>query len=151
MNRQRLIATVLVIGLTAGCGDGASALLAELDYVVREEQMAEISLGYFVVPVPMPFTGEFKQIATRNRMQFEFDLYAEVPSKYRSRAKAAAERNTGQLRDRVITACRSTPMEDLNDRSLVALKNHLVDTTMPLLDGVPIEQLRIVDRQTKPL
>ncbi len=151
MNRPMTIATLLLLGSIAGCGGQTSLLLAELDQVITEEQVAEISLGYFVVPVPMPFTGNFKNVATRNRMQFEFDLYAEVPMKYRARAESAAARNTGRLRDSVITACRGTPMEDLNDQSLAALKSHLVDTTTPLLDGVPIEQLRIVDRQTKPL
>jgi hypothetical protein len=145
------ILLVAILAVTVGCGQSATDMLAELDRVREEEHVAEIALGYYVVPVPMPYTGEHRELATRNRMQFEFDLYAEVPSKYRSRAKAAVKRNEGRLRDTVIFACRSTPMEDLNDQSLTALKSHLADSTIPLLDGVPIGQLRIVDRQTKPL
>ena len=148
---MRTLTILFALVALTGCGSSGKIAFDDLDVVEVEDQVVELSLGYFVIPIPIADLDDSVEIASRNRMQIEFALYAEVPSHFEKRARSAAARNEGRLRDSVITICRTAPMEDLNERSLTALKGHLLDTASPLLDGVPIEELRIVDRQTKPL
>lgn len=139
-----LLAMALAV---TGCGQRKHSPLDRFEHLPTTEKLETVSLGAYVVPVPLPATHE----APYRQVQVEFELYAAVAPRYKRHVLAEVKRLEGRMRDKVIEACRHTPVDDLLAPLLTTFKAHLVETVQPYLAHAPIERLHVADIQIKSL
>ncbi|MEN0109839.1 MAG: hypothetical protein AAF805_03865 [Planctomycetota bacterium] len=144
--RRRIVAPLLggVLGacVLAGCSEAPKAF--EMDEVTRlpdREELIEVDLGSFIVPVPVVLEQAIDRFEPDNLMQIEFDLFAVVEPSHVKKLERILERNGGRLRDRVIRVCRNTSRDDLIEAEWATLKAHLLDATQSLLGGPEVRRL----------
>lgn len=129
----------------SGCGEveEQASLFEEIGHLPTGEQSVELSIGSFIVPVPVVLESATERFEPDNLMQVEIDLFAVVdPSKVES-VKRHLVRHEGQLRDTVIRVCRSTTRDDLLDSQKATLKAHLLDAVQPLMGGEAVQRLGV--------
>jgi hypothetical protein len=143
---------VCVAGLLlAGCGQRAEFEFDYLDVAPVEEDLAEVPLGEYHIPVPVPSTRGRQQPAHRNRLQLDFRLVALVPPADEPLFSDAWQRHEGQIRDRVIAICRNASAEELLEPELATLKARLTDALAGQVGEKGMRQLLITDLVSQPL
>lgn len=134
----------------AGCGGVEELATPDYELLSFREQLAEIPLGAYSVPVPIAFEAE-GGLGRDNRLQFRFELFALVSPRDRAKAIACLARQKGQLRDTVISVCRNSTVDDLLDPQLSNLRSRLLDAIQPLLENVTPKRILVTRRMTEPL
>jgi flagellar basal body-associated protein FliL len=135
--------TALLI-VTFGCGSAPTFEFDEMDLVAAEEKFTEFPLGQFKVPIPAPENRLERRVATLNRVQVDFQLFALVEPIHKSHIEESWKRHEGMIRDRVIRVCRSATLEELHEPELETLKARLMDAIGPQL-GDELQQLLITE------
>ena len=128
-----------------GCGSGPTFEFDELDMVPGREELTEVALGEYQIPIPVIEYRADDRMTRRNRFQFDFKLFALVPARDRWQVEDAWARHEGKIRDRVIRVCRNTPLDDLQERQLASLKAELINWLGPQLGEGSIRQLMITE------
>jgi len=145
---ERLVRWLLVAWFVlapGGCGSGTKFEFDELDNVPGQEELTEVPLGAYGIPIPLVDSGADNHASRRNRFQFDFKLFALVPAGDRRHVEAAWTRHQGKIRDRVIRVCRNAPLDDLQEPPLASLKAELIQSIGPQLGEDAIRQLMITE------
>jgi hypothetical protein len=141
-----------ILGLLfAGCGQQAKFEFDHLDVAPVEEELAEVPMGEYHIPVPVSQTRGRKQPVDRNRLQLDFRLVALVPPADEPLFSDAWQRHEGQIRDRVISICRNASAEELLEPELATLKARLTDALASQVGEKGMRRLLITDLVSQPL
>lgn len=144
-HRGTPLALAALASLAAGCAEPEKAsVFDEISRMPTKEEMAEIDLGSFIVPVPIVLETAQAAYETGNLMEIEMRLVAVAYPDEVGQVERLMERNAGRIRDRVIRVCRSTTRDDLTESQKSTLKAHLLDAVQPLLGGDAIRQLVVL-------
>lgn len=137
----------------AGCGGDAETANDFSDLVVLpdSEELEEIDLGRFLIPVPVVLDAEDGELRTTNLLQLDFELVGIVAPRDVSRVKRLQDRHAGKLRDQVIRVCRSTSRDEILESESATLKAHLLDALQPILGGSHLRGLVIPRWIVEPL
>jgi hypothetical protein len=142
--RIALLYTVAGLGCAlGGCRSKSSFQFDALDLLPPEEELKEFPLGEYKIPIPLVDDRSQNKLTRRNRFQFDFALYALVSPKDKSQIKDAWERHEGQIRDQVMSVCRSASLDELQEPELATLKARLTDVLAAKLGERPLRQLVI--------
>lgn len=128
-----------------GCDSKSSFELDQLDVAPAEEELAEFPLGEYKIPIPLTDNCEQSTIVRRNRIEFDFQLFALVSPKEESQFEDAWNRHEGVIRDQVISICRRATVEELQEPELVTLKARLTDVLASQLGEKRLRQILITD------
>lgn len=139
-------ALALALGVS-GCSDTKRSPLERFEHLPTTEKLETVSLGLYVIPVPLPATDD----APLRQVQVEFELFAAVVPRHKRHVLDEVHRMEGRMRDGVIEACRQTPVDDLLAPLLTTFKGHLVETIQPYFAHVAIERLHVAEIQIKAL
>lgn len=145
-SRWPLHALLAGVLLMVGCGseEVQENVFDEISRMPTKEEMVEIDLGRYVVPVPMILESATERFEPANLMEIEMRLVAVADPGEAESVQRMKERNSGRIRDRVIRVCRSTTRDDLTESEKATLKAHLLDAVQPLLGGEAVRQLVIL-------
>lgn len=131
--------------LVVGCGgEEKASVFDEISRMPTREEMVEIDLGNFIVPVPMILETATERFEPANLMEIEMRLVAIADPSEAAQVERLQERNTGRIRDAVIQVCRTTTRDDLTESQKVTLKAHLLDAVQPLLGGEAVRQVVVL-------
>jgi hypothetical protein len=149
MNMLRSTCALLLAGClwaAGGCNEKSKFQFDELDFVPEREELTELSLGKYAIPIPVSDGGPGSTQNRRNRFQFDFELIAVVQREHESEVTDSWERHRGKIRDRVIRVCRNASLDDLEE-----LKAHLMDAVQAQLGDKQIRQLVIAEVKSREL
>jgi hypothetical protein len=128
-----------------GCGTKPGYKFDQLDILPAEEELTEFSLGKYQIPIPLSEDHGQNKLTRRNRLQFDFELFALVSPKEQSQFEDAWGRHEGVIRDEVINICRSATIDELREPELATLKARLTDVLASQLGEKRLRQLLITD------
>jgi hypothetical protein len=131
-----------------GCGAPASYEFDELDLTPAHNDLVEVWLGHYEIPVPIA-RGFGAGSISRNRIELSFDLYALVTRDYESQLADLWHRHEGNIRDGVIRVCRNASLDDLQEPELATLKSHLTDAVQAQLGPKGIRRLMLTEVKTR--
>lgn len=134
----------------AGCGGGVEVQPEDYEVLSFREQLAEVELGSYSVPVPITIETT-DGLGRDNRLQFRFELFALVSPRDKPKAEECLARQQGQLRDTVISVCRNSTVDDLLDPQLSNLRSRMLSAIQPLLENVTPKRMLVTRRMTEPL
>jgi hypothetical protein len=140
-----------MITAVGGCTSQSAYEFDALDSTPAQDDLNELSLGHYSIPIPIAKSDASSDGENRNRMEFAFDLYALVTPSYESQIQDSWERHEGNIRDCVIRVCRNASLEELQEPELSALKSHLIDVVQEQLGPNSIHRLLISEVATKEL
>lgn len=136
----------MLCAAVAGCGSNSNSHFERFERLPSVKELVTVPLGEYVIPVPVT-TDEQSKPNAATQVQMEFALHAAVlPENARTVSNSFA-RLEGRLRHKVIEVCRNTPVDDLLDPTLTALKTHLAESLKPFMGDAQIERIHIVDAQ----
>lgn len=141
------LAPLLAAALMVGCGGEESrqrVSLAQLEAGPDDSRFVEVHLGEYMIPVPT-VRRDLERPQQVNFMQMRFSLHGVVAEEDEKAALALAERHRGKLRDRVITACRESSLEDLGDPYLQTFRLRLLDQLQPLFNDGLLDRVLFTD------
>lgn len=144
--RPNRATAALAAMLVAVCGcaeEKKSTVFDEISRMPLREELVELDLGHFFIPVPIVLESATERFEPDNLMQIEFTLFAVVDPDRLSMVKRVRERNEGRIRNRVIRVCRNTPRDDLLEPELSTLKAHLLDDLQPLIGGPAVRRVGV--------
>lgn len=125
-----------------GCSeDKAPIAFDEISKLPVREELVEMNLGHFIIPVSMEAGADDEDDGYANLLQLKFDLVAIVDPTREYQVKQLMERHKGKIRDEVIRVCRNTARDDLLESEWATLKAHLLDAIQPLIGGQAIRRL----------
>lgn len=145
----RLVGLAAVVLALAGCGAQPTYELDELDLTPAQDELAEVSLGHYVIPIPYSRTqtGGTNSLP-RNRIELSFDLHVLVTRGYESQVSDMWQRHEGKIRDAIIGVCRNASLEHLQESELATLKSHLTDAVQAQLGSKSIRRLVVTEIRT---
>jgi hypothetical protein len=129
----------------AGCSSKSKFKFDEMDVAPAVEELAEFSLGQYKIPIAISVDDGAEAQVRRNRLQFDFQLYALVSPKEEPQLADAWERHQGVIRDNVINICRNASIDELQEPELATLKARLTDVLASQLGEKRLRQLLITD------
>jgi hypothetical protein len=142
--RIALLFTVAVLGFAAGgCNKKTTFQFDGLDVLPPEEELKEFPLGQYKIPIPIVEDRSQNKLIRRNRFQLDFTLFALVSPKEKSQIEDAWERHEGQIRDDVMSVCRSATLDELQEPELATHKARLTDILAAKLGEKQLRQLVI--------
>lgn len=143
-----LLSAVLLL---PGCGDEQVAklddYLEELEFERPLESVREIKLntdGPFRFPCATRYFDTTGSDVPPKWVQMKFDLYLITAEEDRLAVLASIKQHRGMLNDTVMTVCRGSSIEQLQDNRWAALKSRLLVAIRPLLGGERIRQISLV-------
>ncbi|MBA3483422.1 MAG: hypothetical protein H0T51_16555 [Pirellulales bacterium] len=145
--------------LGAGCAGEESARLVdfldELEFDVPLETAAYVSLGRFDIPISAQggagkASAFVQEIADQGLvwMRLQFELTAETTPAQEKELLEVAERHRGALSDAVLTAVRTSTVDELADPHLSAINAKLTDVVRPILGEELVRQFVLNDPAT---
>jgi hypothetical protein len=129
----------------AGCSSKSKFKFDQMDVAPAVEELAEFSLGQYKIPIPVSVDDGAEAQVRRNRLQFDFQLFALVTPKEEPQLADAWERHQGVIRDNVINICRNASVDELQEPELATLKARLTDVLASQLGEKRLRQLLITD------
>src|SRR5688572_1069227 len=101
-------AAIVLCLVSSGCSSKPAFEFDKLDRAPVEEGLTEFSLGKYTIPIPVIEHEKNRPSIQRNRVEFDFKLFALVSPREKSKIEDAWERREGVIRDQVIRVCRNT-------------------------------------------
>jgi hypothetical protein len=132
--------------VVCGCGSEPQFRFDELDTTPIQDELREVSLGKYVIPIPVLEEDTPASLHRRNLVQFDFELIAVVDRDDEPNMADSWERHQGKIRDRVIRVCRNSSIDDLDE-----LRAHLMDAVQSQLGTKEIRQLVIAEVKSRQL
>lgn len=147
------LASACVAVALAGCGgeETITFTIDEQEVGRISEELVEIEIGDFEVPVPVAYVDEHSKTRYKNAVLFRFHLDALVEPSAAGSAKRLVDRNRSAIRDRVMTTCREASVTELLDPYLNALRSRALDAIQPIFEGHLLRRLVVTDVITDPL
>jgi hypothetical protein len=127
-----------------GCGSRSAFEFDALDLAPPHEELAELSLGEYRIPIPA-LQDRGRSQTHCHRLEFDFELHALVSPKQQSRVADAWARHEGRIRDQVIRVCRNATLDELQEPELGTLKARLVDALASQIGGNHLRQLLLTE------
>jgi hypothetical protein len=150
--RAGLCAAIGGFALAAsGCKHESKFEFDVLDVAPAREELAELPLGEYRIPIPVSDVRGQEKRLPRNRMQLDFQLVALVPPGDEAKFADAWERHEGKIRDRVIQVCRNASSEELLEPEMTTLKAKLIDALASQMGEKEVRQLLMTDVVSQPL
>lgn len=140
-----IAAGLLSASLLAGCAAKSEYEFDSLDLAPPQENLSELKLGQYSIPIPVAVNREAKALVHRTAFQLDFELYALVRPEQKSTIENSWDRYEGKIRDRVIRVCRNSSVEELQDPELSALKARLMDALAEQFGKDDLRQLLITE------
>lgn len=147
LNGLRVVALLAMVG----CGGDEVSVYRRFEALPFRESLVEMPLGEFAIPVPVVAADEAGGLVRTNLLQTKFELYCQVKPAAESEVRQLAQRNRGELRDRVIRVCRNSSLEDLLDPQLSTFRSRVLDAIQPLFGGVTLRGVLVPEMNTDPL
>ena len=116
-----------------------------MDLLPAEEKMSEFSLGEYKIPIPVADEHAADSARHRNRLQFDFQLFALVAPNEETHLADVWKRHEGMIRNEVMNVCRSASVRDLQEPELATLKARLTNVLAARLGEKRLRQLLITD------
>ena len=144
--RRRYRSALALVGvvsvLLSGCfADPPKRAFEEIAALPSREELVEIEIGDFVVPIPLVLEPTDDRFEPDNLMQVEFGMFIVVEPKDVKQVKRLKRRNEGRIYDSVIRVCRNTARDDLLEAQKSTLKAHLLDAVQPYLGGDAVRRV----------
>lgn len=138
----------LPVGMLLGCG-GEEVVkledyLEELEFDRPLEQVKEIKVNSYRIPCAARHRDEAGRDAPPLWVQMKFDLYLIVSKDDEKTVLKGLERHRGMIDDTVISICRDSTVEQLQDNRWATLKTRLLDGIRPLLGEERVRQISLV-------
>jgi hypothetical protein len=125
--RPAVLAGIVLVCTLAGCGSRSEFAFEALDLAPPPEELAELSLGKYRIPIPVAEDRGQSRLSYRHRFQFDFELHALVSPAEEPQIADAWTRHEGEIRDQVIRVCRNASVDELQEPELGTLKARLMD------------------------
>jgi flagellar basal body-associated protein FliL len=149
------IILLLGLGLSAcalgGCKSKQSFQLDGVDVLPPVEELKEVPLGEYQIPIPIVDDRSQSKLTRHNRLQLDFKLFALVSPKEKSELEDSWTKHEGQIRDQVINVCRSATLDELQEPEFATLKARLTEVLAAKLGDKPLRQLVINEVVSQPL
>src|SRR5436190_7615607 len=136
-----LFATGVLCCAAGGCSSKAPFQLDGVDVLPPVEELKEFSLGEYRIPISVVDDRNQAKLTRHNRFQFNFSLYALVSPKEKSQIEDAWGRYEGQIRDQVISICRSATLDESQEPEMATLEARLTEVLAAKLGEKPLRQL----------
>lgn len=148
-----VLSCVAPLAVLAGCGGDAPVqfTINEQEMGRIAEELVEIPLGQYEVPVPAPYADDSAQTRYKTALLFRFRLDALVEPHESGSTARLIGRNKNSLRDRVMTTCRNSSVNELLDPQLTAFRARVLDEIQPLFEGHLVRRLVITEVLTDPM
>lgn len=130
-----LFLAICVCALVGCSGGSSSSIFDEIAQMPSREELVEVSMGAFIIPIPVVLESAIERFEADNLMQIELELFAVVDPDEASQVELLLEQHKGRIRDSVIQVCRSTTRDDLLETQKATLKAHLLDAVQPMIGG----------------
>lgn len=125
-----------------GCAeDKPKGIFDDIALLPVREELVEVTIGSFLIPVPVVLDDSEEGLQAENLIQLDFDLVAVVEPEHEGRVERFLKRHEGRVRNEVIKVCRNTARDDVLESEWSTLKAHLLDATQPLLGGLGVRRL----------
>jgi flagellar basal body-associated protein FliL len=147
--RTGVAATCAILFALSGCGSRTAFEFDALDSTPAQDEMAEVSLGHYAIPIPIAKQEEVVEGESRNRLVFAFDLFALVSPNEVAALNESRQRHEGNVRDCIIRICRNASVEELQEPDLSTLKSHLTDAVQEELGVKSIHRLLVSEVSSK--
>jgi hypothetical protein len=148
VSRKSTLAVVICAALLAiapGCSSKPTYEFDRMDLLPAKENLSEFSLGEYKIPIPVSDKESSNKARHRNRLQFDFQLFALVSPHEESQLADAWQRHQGMIRNDVINICRTASVSDLQEPELATLKARLTNVLAAHLGEKRLRQLLITD------
>jgi len=146
--RYRTVGLLTLISaalLLPGCaGEKVAKLedyLEELEFDRPLESVKEIKVESYRIPCAARHHDAAGREVLPMWVQIKFDLYVVVAEEHEKAVKASIERHRGMLDDTVISICRGSTIDQLQDSRWSTLKSHLLEGIRPLLGEERVRQI----------
>ena len=140
-----LWAGIVVFCGASGCGSRCAFEFDALDLAPPQEELTELSLGEYRIPIPVADQRGPSQLSYRHRFQFDFALHALVSPAEKSQVADAWARHEGQIRDKVIRVCRNATIDELQEPELATLKARLIDALASQMGESEVRRLLLTE------
>src|SRR5262245_58366546 len=135
----------------SGCKSKEPFQLDGIDVLPPVEELKEVPLGEYQIPIPIVDDRTQARLTRHNRLQLDFKLFALVSPREKSELEDSWERHEGQIRDQVISICRSATLDELQEPEFATLKARLTEVLAANLGEKPLRQLVINEVVSQPL
>ncbi len=143
-----LLTLLLAALLLPGCG-GEEVVqlddyLEELEFDRPLESVKEIKVNTYRIPCAAGHHDAAGRDIAPMWVQMKFDLYVIAAEEDEKAVLAGIERHRGMLDDTIITICRRSTIDQLQDNRWATIKTRLLDGIRPLLGEKRIRQIALV-------
>jgi ABC-type uncharacterized transport system auxiliary subunit len=139
---------LLCAALLSGCGGEVETqledYLVELEFDRPMESVKEIKVNSYRFPCAASLRDEAGADLPPMWVQMKFDLYVVVAEEDEEAVLAAIKRHQGMLDDTVMSVCRKSSIEQLQDSRWASLKSQLIEAVRPLLGEKRVRQLTFI-------
>ena len=144
--------TLLTISvcLCFGCGKDET-YVDEMEILPQKEELAEFSLGKYMIPLPVNPLVHATEWSHGNPMYLSFDLFVVVKPNDISKIERAWARSEGRFRDEVLTTCRQANLDELTEPTLATLKGKLIRVAIRRFDEHIVRRIVINEIKVRPL
>ncbi len=134
--------------LLPGCG-GEEVVqlddyLEELEFDRPLESVKEIKVNTYRIPCAARHHDAAGREVPPMWVQMKFELYVIAAEEDEKAVLAGIERHRGMLDDTIITICRRSTMDQLQDNRWATIKSRLLEGIRPLLGEERVRQITIV-------
>jgi hypothetical protein len=140
----RLLTVLICLG-TGGCSSAPEFEFDKFELVSAQKGFTEFALGKYTIPIPTVEHQPNEKPIQRNRLEFDFRLFAVVPLDEQSKIEDDWKRHEGKIRDQVIRVCRNASVDDLLEPELTTLKARLSSALRSQLGDCQLRQLLITE------
>lgn len=147
----KLVLALVWLVLLVGCGEPEEIELEGLEMPPVEEELTEMPLGEYNIPIPLVEEVSGGKIKRRHRVQLDFLLFVLVKPSEKARVERAWERHEGTIRDQVIRVCRKATLEELQEPDLATLKARLLLALAGPTDQKDLRHVLITEIVSQPL
>ena len=149
--RNRFVGLLTLLSaalLLPGCG-GEEVVqlddyLEELEFDRPLESVKEIKVNTYRIPCAAGHHDAAGRDIAPMWVQMKFDLYVIAAEEDEKAVLAGIERHRGMLDDTIITICRRSTIDQLQDNRWATIKTRLLDGIRPLLGEKRIRQIALV-------
>lgn len=141
--------TLLAVALMlTGCGGEEVAkledYLEELEFDRPLESVKEIEVNSYRIPCAARRHDAAGRDISPLWVQLKFKLFVVVAEEHEKSVEASIERHRGMLDNTVLSICRHSSIDQLQEPSWTTLKSRLLDGVRPLLGEERVRQIAIV-------
>ncbi len=140
-----VIAAIIVFCAVGGCGSRTEFAYDALDPAPPHEELAELSLGEYRIPIPVAGDRRHGRLSYGHRLQLDFELHALVAPSMKPQVAEVWNHHEGRIRDQVIRVCRKATVDELQEPELGTLKARLMDALASQMGNRELRKLVLTE------